>query len=256
MHRRRTLRGRAATAGALLAVVVAFGAFGLPWLSARFTQSALDDPPHAASDLRWAKRLDPLTVDPYLAAATLAPGSEEAVAALRKAVSKQPAGLVPALSPRALGVGGRQTGRGQGGTPGGAQTRSTEHDRERGARARVLEPLGQVLEVGLRQRRIESRAPSQEAQRAADVVREDAVLERCEDGEIGKAAEENRGDRRVHEQPHGHGGRGARDDGAAEHAEPVEALARARGVHEQRHRHERLRDGRPQGGAVQRRARG
>jgi hypothetical protein len=85
-----TLRGRVATAGALLTLVAAFGAFGLPWLSARFTQSALDDPPHAASDLRWAKRLDPLAVDPYLAAATLAPGSEEAVAALRKAVSKQP----------------------------------------------------------------------------------------------------------------------------------------------------------------------
>jgi hypothetical protein len=84
------VRGRAGTAGTLVAVVLAAAAFGLPWLSARFTQSALDDPPHAAADLRWAKRLDPLTVDPYLAAATLAPGSEEAVAALRKAVSKQP----------------------------------------------------------------------------------------------------------------------------------------------------------------------
>jgi hypothetical protein len=55
-------------AAALLALL----AFGPPWLSARYTDRAYGDPAHEASDLRWARRLDPLSTAPYEAQAVLA----------------------------------------------------------------------------------------------------------------------------------------------------------------------------------------
>lgn len=70
---RRPLASKAAIPAAAVAVVVAVVAFVPPWLSARLTDRG---------QYRWAKRLDPLTVDPYVAQGT--------VPALKEAVGKQP----------------------------------------------------------------------------------------------------------------------------------------------------------------------
>jgi O-antigen ligase len=70
---RRPLAPRAAVPAAALAVVVAVVAFVPPWLSARLSDHR---------DFRWAKRLDPLSVDPYL--------DQGSVAALEEAVRKEP----------------------------------------------------------------------------------------------------------------------------------------------------------------------
>jgi O-Antigen ligase/Tetratricopeptide repeat len=70
---RRTLVSRAAIPAAALAVVVAVVAFVPPWVSARLTDRG---------DFRWAKRLDPLSVDPYVA--------QGSITALEEAVRKQP----------------------------------------------------------------------------------------------------------------------------------------------------------------------
>ena len=78
---RRTLSARAAIPAAAVAVVVAVVAFVPPWLSARLTDR---------QQFRLAKRLDPLSVTPYLAQAASASSPDAAVAALRKAVRKEP----------------------------------------------------------------------------------------------------------------------------------------------------------------------
>ena len=70
---RRALAARTAIPAAAITVVVAVVAFVPPWLSARLTDR---------HDFRWAKRLDPLTVDPYVVQGT--------ISALEQAVSKQP----------------------------------------------------------------------------------------------------------------------------------------------------------------------
>jgi O-antigen ligase/polysaccharide polymerase Wzy-like membrane protein len=84
------VRGWVAGVSAAAALALAVGAFCLPWLSARLTQAALRHPASPAGDLRWARRLDPLAVEPLLAEATLARQPEDAVAALRRALAKQP----------------------------------------------------------------------------------------------------------------------------------------------------------------------
>jgi hypothetical protein len=70
---RRALASKTASPAAAVAVVVAVIAFVPPWLSARLTDRR---------DFHWAKRFDPLTVDPYVAQGT--------VKTLEEAVSKQP----------------------------------------------------------------------------------------------------------------------------------------------------------------------
>ncbi len=70
---RRPLAPRAAVPTAAVAVVVALAAFMPPWFSGRLTDRG---------QYRWAKRLDPLSVDPYVRQGT--------VAALQKAVRKEP----------------------------------------------------------------------------------------------------------------------------------------------------------------------
>ena len=52
-----------------------------PWLSSRLT---------VAGDVTWAKRLDPLAVNPYLVAAARAPTPQAALVPLQAAVRKQP----------------------------------------------------------------------------------------------------------------------------------------------------------------------
>jgi O-antigen ligase len=85
-----TLRPRfGIAAGAAILVVAALG-FAPPWLSARFDDQASGEKGSAqASDLRWARRLDPLSADPYYTGADLAgwPGD---IRWYRRAVSQQP----------------------------------------------------------------------------------------------------------------------------------------------------------------------
>jgi predicted Zn-dependent protease len=59
-------------------------------VSARLTTAAARNPADAAKDLRWARRLDPLSVEPLTVEASLATGPRAALPGLRKAVAKQP----------------------------------------------------------------------------------------------------------------------------------------------------------------------
>ena len=69
----------------LLAVL----AFAPPWLSARYTEQALRSSSDSSAALRRARRLDPLSIDPLVAEATLA-SSPGDIAPLRRAVDKEP----------------------------------------------------------------------------------------------------------------------------------------------------------------------
>jgi len=84
------LRPLVAWIGAGVAVAVAVLAFAPPWLSARLSDQGLESSSSRASDLRWARRLDPLSVQPYFVEAQTAPTPAAAIAPLRKAVDKQP----------------------------------------------------------------------------------------------------------------------------------------------------------------------
>jgi O-Antigen ligase/Tetratricopeptide repeat len=77
---RRPLAPKTVVPAVAAAVVVAVVAFVPPWLSARFTDRG---------QLRWAKRLDPLSVAPYVAQAALTP-PRDAPGVLKKAVLKEP----------------------------------------------------------------------------------------------------------------------------------------------------------------------
>jgi Flp pilus assembly protein TadD len=77
-------------AAGIAVLVLALGTFAPPWISARLTSSALRHRNSAAADLRWARRLDPLAVDPWLARATLARSDAVAVSAMEAAVRKEP----------------------------------------------------------------------------------------------------------------------------------------------------------------------
>jgi hypothetical protein len=81
-------RGKRAIVGrrpalALAAAVAVIGllAFVPPWLSARLT---------VRGQTAWAKRLDPLSVDPYVAQAARSPTPQGAIDQLRSAVRKEP----------------------------------------------------------------------------------------------------------------------------------------------------------------------
>ncbi|TMM21225.1 MAG: hypothetical protein E6F97_08785 [Actinobacteria bacterium] len=78
---RRTLARRAAVPAAVAAVLVALVLFVPPWLSARLTDRG---------QIHWAKRLDPLSVDPYVAEAARAPTPRAAASLLAQAVRKEP----------------------------------------------------------------------------------------------------------------------------------------------------------------------
>ena len=72
---------RASVPAAILLVVVSVAAFVPPWLSARLT---------SRGQVRWAKRLDPLSVDPYLEQAGSAASPRAAARTLAQAVRKEP----------------------------------------------------------------------------------------------------------------------------------------------------------------------
>jgi len=94
-------------------LAVAVGGLSLPWASARLTSAALRDPARAESDLRWARRLDPLSVEPLTAEASLAGTPAAAVPPLRSALAKQPrdASLHYRLGRALLAVGDRSAAR-------------------------------------------------------------------------------------------------------------------------------------------------
>lgn len=84
------LSRRAAIAVASGAVALAL-AFVPPWLAGRYTDVALlNGPPAADAALDRAKRLDPLSTEPYLIEALLAPRRTDAVRALERAAEIEP----------------------------------------------------------------------------------------------------------------------------------------------------------------------
>jgi O-Antigen ligase len=85
------LAGRVAIPAGIVAVLVALLAFSPPWLSSRLVERAYDAPTasEARDNLRWARRLDPLSVDPYLAETTLVDSPAD-IPPLRRAVAKEP----------------------------------------------------------------------------------------------------------------------------------------------------------------------
>ena len=87
----RLLRARAALPAGAAAVVLAALAFAPPWLSARFDDRAYTEasPAKILGDLPWARRLDPLSTEPYLTQAELSRSPAD-VAPLERAVAKEP----------------------------------------------------------------------------------------------------------------------------------------------------------------------
>jgi hypothetical protein len=84
------LPARAAIPLGLAALVLAIGAYAPPWISARLTTAAARNPSDAVTDLRWARRLDALSVEPLTAEASLAGSPKAALRPLRKALAQQP----------------------------------------------------------------------------------------------------------------------------------------------------------------------
>ena len=78
---RRPLTRTAAVPAAVASVLVALVLFVPPWLSARLA---------TRGQVHWAKRLDPLSVTPYVTEAGRARSPREAAAALEQAVRKEP----------------------------------------------------------------------------------------------------------------------------------------------------------------------
>lgn len=87
--------GRSPSRAALVAGVALAAAslllFAPPWLSSRYTALALAQAPaEAEDDLRRARRLDPLSIEPYVAEASLARSPEHAIPPLEQAVEEAP----------------------------------------------------------------------------------------------------------------------------------------------------------------------
>ena len=85
-----SLRPAVAWGGAAVAAAVALLAFAPPWLSARLSDQALSSSGSRAANLRWARRLDPLSLQPYFVEAQTAASPDAAIPPLRKAVAKEP----------------------------------------------------------------------------------------------------------------------------------------------------------------------
>ena len=85
------LRARTAIPAGVAVLALTLAGFAPPWLSARFVNRAYDAGTvlNARNDLRWARRLDPLSTDPYVAQAELA-GSPADIPPLERAVDKEP----------------------------------------------------------------------------------------------------------------------------------------------------------------------
>jgi hypothetical protein len=86
----RPLRRREWIPAAAVSAAIALLAFTPPWLSSRLSTHALEGSSSTSSDLRWARRLDPLTVEPYVVQAHIAPTPAAAIPPLVKAAQKEP----------------------------------------------------------------------------------------------------------------------------------------------------------------------
>jgi O-antigen ligase len=82
------LAARTSAVGAAAVAVLALALFVPPWLSARLSSDAVET--GDGSHLGLARTLDPLSVEPYLAEATLAARPQDRLEPLREAVAKQP----------------------------------------------------------------------------------------------------------------------------------------------------------------------
>jgi hypothetical protein len=82
------VRRRKARPGAIVALAVAVLAFTPVWLSAKLTNRGSDV--GSLADLRWAQRLDPLSVEPLIAKASLAPTAAARIPPLEQAIDKEP----------------------------------------------------------------------------------------------------------------------------------------------------------------------
>ncbi len=60
----------------------------MAWISSKLTSQALAEPPDAARDLRWARRFDPLSVEPFIARTTLARTPRERIEPLEEALAR------------------------------------------------------------------------------------------------------------------------------------------------------------------------
>jgi hypothetical protein len=90
----RLLVGRSAPFAAAAVGVVALLLYAPPWLSARITSATLrGEVP--TSQLRWARRLDPLSVQPLLAEARLADSASGRIPPLERAVDLEPRSVGP-----------------------------------------------------------------------------------------------------------------------------------------------------------------
>jgi O-antigen ligase/polysaccharide polymerase Wzy-like membrane protein/tetratricopeptide repeat protein len=87
---RSLLPPRAAIPLGVAVIILTVGAYAPPWVSARLTAAAVRNPSDALSDLRWARRLDPLSVEPLTVEASLAGSPRAALRPLRRALAKQP----------------------------------------------------------------------------------------------------------------------------------------------------------------------
>lgn len=85
----RRIAGRPAMLAAAVATAFALILMVPPWLSSRLTTSAVQRRTDSGQ-LDWARILDPISVEPLLAEATLAPDPQAALAPLEEAVRKQP----------------------------------------------------------------------------------------------------------------------------------------------------------------------
>ena len=85
----RPLPRPAALVAGTAAVATALLLFAPPWLSARVTERALAGTSTTA-ELVWARRLDPLAIEPLLAEAKLAVNPEQAIPPLERAAAKEP----------------------------------------------------------------------------------------------------------------------------------------------------------------------
>jgi hypothetical protein len=82
------LRRRKARPAAVAALAVALLAFVPVWISAKLTDRGAET--GSTTDLRWAERLDPLAVEPFLVRASLASTPQARIPPLEQAVDKQP----------------------------------------------------------------------------------------------------------------------------------------------------------------------
>lgn len=88
---RRSLGRRPRNVASAATVVAAVVLFAPPWIAAKLVRQGLAA--RSTGDLTWAHRLDPVSVDPWVAEAQIAPSAAAAVAPLERARARAPRAL-------------------------------------------------------------------------------------------------------------------------------------------------------------------